>query len=80
MTTLSQRLALLAEPVRIRILALLEQQELVVGELVRILQLPQSTVSRHLKALRTAGWIERRSEGTAALMHMPAPPADGAEL
>ena len=80
MTTLSQRLALLAEPVRIRILALLEQQELVVGELVRILQLPQSTVSRHLKALRTAGWIERRSEGTAPLMHMPAPPADGAEL
>lgn len=60
-------LSVLAEPVRIRLLALLEQQELGVGELCRVLQLPQSTVSRHLKALQVGGWVRRRSEGTSGL-------------
>jgi ArsR family transcriptional regulator len=32
--------------------------------------MPQSTVSRHLKLLHDAGWIERRSEGTASLYRM----------
>lgn len=60
-------LAVLSEPVRVRLLAVLEEAELGVTELVRVLQLPQSTVSRHLKALRTAGWIRRRTVGTASL-------------
>ena len=50
-----------------RLLAVLAEAELGVTELVRVLQLPQSTVSRHLKALRTAGWIRRRTVGTSAL-------------
>ena len=58
-------LGMLAEPVRIRLVALLAQDELGVGELCRVLQLPQSTVSRHLKALQVAGWVTRRSEGTS---------------
>lgn len=62
---LSRHLDLLAEPVRVRLLAALAAEELAVGELVRIVQLPQSTVSRHLKLLRQAGWIARRAEGTA---------------
>lgn len=48
-----------------RILAVLEQEELSVGELTRALDTPQSTISRHLKALRTEGWVARRAEGTA---------------
>lgn len=63
-TDLPADLSLLAEPLRVRVLWLLAREELGVGELVRILQLPQSTVSRHLKDLRVAGWIRRRSEGT----------------
>lgn len=62
---LVRHLELLAEPVRVRLLAALSTEELAVGELVRIVQLPQSTVSRHLKLLRQAGWIARRAEGTA---------------
>lgn len=48
-----------------RLLHLLGSEELSVGELVQIMQLPQSTVSRHLKTLRDAGWIERRADGNA---------------
>lgn len=62
---LSRHLDLLSEPVRVRLLAALSEEELAVGELVRIVQLPQSTVSRHLKALLVGGWVARRSEGTA---------------
>lgn len=62
---MQRALALLAEPIRVRLLALLDQEELSVGELVQVLQLPQSTVSRHLKQLREAGWIRRRAEGSA---------------
>jgi SAM-dependent methyltransferase len=61
------RLATLNDAARLRILRLLDQQELSVGELARALQLPQSTVSRHLKLLHDAGWTAKRSEGTASL-------------
>lgn len=57
----------LTDAARLRLLNLLDSQELSVGELASVLQLPQSTVSRHLKRLFDAGWIVRRSEGTAAL-------------
>ena len=45
------RLGTLADATRGRILLLLEGTELTVGELCSVLQLPQSTVSRHLKIL-----------------------------
>ena len=64
------RLGSLADPVRLRLLALLERQELGVGELAEILQLPQSSVSRHLKQLAEQGWIVARSERTANLYRM----------
>ena len=67
MSSLQHHLALFSEPMRVRLLVLLELEELGVGELTRIVQVPQSTVSRHLKELRVAGWIRRRSEGTAGL-------------
>jgi len=46
-------------------LCLLEPQELTVGELCAVLQLPQSTVSRHLKTLADAGWVSSRKDGTS---------------
>jgi len=67
MDALMRKLSLLAEPVRVRLLAVLAEEELGVGELTRVLQLPQSTVSRHLKTLRTEGIVRRRAEGTRAL-------------
>lgn len=52
------------DPTRIRILALLEREELAVQELVQILGIAQSTVSRHLSILRETGLIRDRREGT----------------
>jgi ubiquinone/menaquinone biosynthesis C-methylase UbiE/DNA-binding transcriptional ArsR family regulator len=63
-------LASLADTTRSRILALLDRHELTVGELCRVLQLPQSTVSRHLKALGDTGWVTVRAEGTSNVYAM----------
>ena len=59
------RMASLADTTRSRILLLLDRHELTVTELCGITQLPQSTVSRHLKALADAGWVTARGEGTS---------------
>ena len=64
-------LSTLSEPTRARLLRLLDDHELGVGELSRILQLPQSTVSRHLKLLLNGKWVARRSVGPASYFHMP---------
>ena len=64
-------LSALADVTRDRLLLLLETHELTVGELCSVLQLPQSTVSRHLKALSDAGWVTSRAEGTSRLYTMP---------
>lgn len=54
----------LDDATRLRILALLlEEGELCVCDLVAVLQLPQSTVSRHLSLLKNAGWLKDRREG-----------------
>jgi len=60
----------LADPTRLRLLRILEQHELGVAELVEILQLPQSTVSRHLKVLTDQGWLASRPRGTMNLYRM----------
>ena len=57
------RLSVLGDETRTRILALLERSELTVGELCRVLQIPQPTVSRHLKTLAAEGWVEARADG-----------------
>lgn len=59
------RLTALSDATRCRILRLLEQHEMTVGELCLSLQLPQSTVSRHLKVLGDEGWVTSRGEGTS---------------
>jgi ArsR family transcriptional regulator len=55
----------LADPTRCRLLLLVERHELTVSELCAILQLPQSTVSRHLKTLADAGLVSSRRDGTS---------------
>jgi len=64
-TAIFDRLSLLADPTRARLLLALEEQELTVSELCSVLQLPQSTVSRHLKSLGDDGWVASRREGTS---------------
>jgi ubiquinone/menaquinone biosynthesis C-methylase UbiE/DNA-binding transcriptional ArsR family regulator len=75
---LFDRLAALSDPIRARLLATLERHELTVGELHRALQLPQSTVSRHLRALGDAGWVTSREDGTSNLYRMASWEKDGA--
>ena len=48
------RMSALADSTRSRLLLVLERQELTVGEMCAVVQLPQSTVSRHLKTLADA--------------------------
>ena len=67
---ITDRLAALSEPVRLRILRVLEREELSVGEVARVVQLPQSTVSRHLKLLSDSGWIAKRADGTATFYRL----------
>lgn len=61
---LFDRLTALADPTRSRILAVLVAQELTVSEIATIMQLPQSTTSRHLRTLSDEGWVTSRAEGT----------------
>jgi ArsR family transcriptional regulator len=60
----------LSDATRLRLLRLLERHELGVVELCDILQLPQSTVSRHLKVLGDQKWVRSRREGTTRLYRM----------
>jgi ArsR family transcriptional regulator len=61
---LADRFQALADPTRLRIVALLRIMELSVGELAQILGQSQPRVSRHLKILADAGVLERRKEGS----------------
>lgn len=65
---------LLAEPARLRLLALASEDELAVSELAELLGESQSNVSRHAAPLRQAGLLSVRRQGTWTLMRL----ADGA--
>lgn len=54
----------LSEPVRLRVVNLLSGGEQSVTQLVEALELPQSTVSRHLALLRTTRLVTARREAT----------------
>jgi ArsR family transcriptional regulator len=58
-------LTTLADATRGRMLLILERHELTVTELCAVLQLPQSTVSRHLKTLADSSWVSSRRDGTS---------------
>jgi SAM-dependent methyltransferase len=61
----------LADATRCRMLMMLEKQELTVSELCAVLQMPQSTVSRHLKTLSDDDWVTSRRDGTSRFYSMP---------
>jgi ArsR family transcriptional regulator len=77
-TTVLDRLSVLADSTRSRILLLLDRHELTVSELCVILQMPQSTVSRHLKVLADDGWLVARGDGTSRFYKMVATRLDDA--
>jgi ArsR family transcriptional regulator, arsenate/arsenite/antimonite-responsive transcriptional repressor len=53
----------LADPTRLRIMALLLERELCVCDLMSVLRVPQSTVSRHMTRLKNAGLVSDRRAG-----------------
>jgi DNA-binding transcriptional ArsR family regulator len=63
---------LLAEPARLRLLALAAEEELSVGELAELMGESQSNVSRHGASLRQAGLLRDRREGTRTLVRVAA--------
>src|SRR2546423_8752562 len=71
-------MAALSEPTRCRVLLLLESHELTVSELCAVLQMPQSSVSRHLKMLADDGWVHSRRDGTSRFYGMTLDDLDSA--
>jgi ArsR family transcriptional regulator len=63
MKTTAQLFKALSEPIRLRILTLLTSGERCVCDLMAALNLPQSTISRHLSFLRNAGLVTGRRGG-----------------
>jgi len=66
LATASSVLRLLADPTRVRLLALLESEELTVAELAAVLQLAQPRVSTHLAKLKEADLVRDRRAGVSA--------------
>lgn len=62
---LFDRLSELGDPVRCRLLLALDSEELTVSEICQVMQLPQSTASRHLRILAEGDWVTRRRDGTS---------------
>jgi ArsR family transcriptional regulator len=71
---------LLAEPSRLRLMALAGEEELAVGELAELLGEVQPTVSRHVAALRQAGVLAVRRQGTWTLVRLVSTVHDDAVL
>ena len=78
--TILAGLTALADATRARLLLVLERHELSVGELCAVLQLPQSTVSRHLKTLADDGWVVCRVDGTSRRYRAAALPGSSRRL
>ena len=78
MNTVLEHMTALADPTRCRMLLLLEKHELTVSELCAVLQMPQSSVSRHLKTLADDAWVLSRRDGTSRFYSMPVDSLDGA--
>ena len=64
MKHLAQTIKALSDPIRLRIILLLQAEgELCVCDLMAVLELPQSTVSRHLAYLKRSCWVDIRRQG-----------------
>jgi len=69
----------LSDVIRCRVLLVLERHELAVSELCAVLQMPQSTVSRHLKTLGDERWVVSRADGSSRLYTMAAERLEASE-
>src|ERR1700689_5349587 len=67
MASILKNLRLLTDPSRLRILLLVEREELSVAELQEILTMGQSRISTHLAQLKQAGLVEDRRNGKSIL-------------
>jgi len=72
MANIFDHLTALSDPTRSRLLLVLDRHEFTVSELRAVLQLPQSTVSRHLKVLGDERWVASRADGTSRRYRMAA--------
>src|SRR5215831_3709076 len=72
------QLLVLSDSIRVRMLAVLDGNELTVSELCDVVQLPQSTVSRHLKTLADGEWVNSRRDGTSRFYTLPIDDVDPA--
>ena len=70
MASIVKILRVLADPNRLRILLLLESEELSVAELQEILAMGQSTISTHLSQLKQAKLVEDRRTGKSSLYRL----------
>ncbi|MGD0914210.1 MAG: metalloregulator ArsR/SmtB family transcription factor [Terracidiphilus sp.] len=78
MPSIVKILRVVADPNRLRILLLLDGEELSVAELQEILVMGQSTLSTHLSQLKQAGLVEDRRTGKNNLYRLcPGPPGFG---
>lgn len=75
----SARLKVLADATRVRLLALLEGEELTVAELSSITRLAQPRVSTHLARLKEAGLVRDRRAGVSAYYRFDAEALDTAQ-
>ena len=70
MSSIVKILRVVADPNRLRVLLLLEREELSVAELQEILAMGQSTISTHLSQLKQAGLVEDRRTGKNSLYRL----------
>jgi DNA-binding transcriptional ArsR family regulator len=63
----------LANPIRFLIVDALSRGDLCVSELNRLVDVDQSTISRHLSQLKKAGIVSERREGAKVIHHLACP-------
>jgi ArsR family transcriptional regulator len=78
MSNTLKALRALADPTRLRIVSLLERDELSVNELQQITRMGQSRISTHLRQLQDAGLLDSRREGKRSLYKLSAAAGDKA--
>src|SRR5215472_16471506 len=74
MSTMLKSLRALSDPTRLRIVALLEKDELSVAELQEITRMGQSLISTHLGLLQDSGLVQSRREGKRTFYKLAQPP------
>src|SRR5271157_4032607 len=77
MLSIFKALRLLGDPSRLRMLLLLEREELSVAELQEVLNMGQSSISTHLAQLKQAELVEDRRTGKSSLYRLVQPLGEG---